>query len=463
MAKVVVIGAGLSGLSAARRLMDKGVDVVVLEARNWIGGRMCRKEVKSKGGKAAILDLGGQWVGPGQDAILKLARDDLGLTTFDQHVTGLTVVAYGNNVYRSDTDPPGRTEADAKEAEALSEKLGAAAEGILPEPWKSPGAEEHDKRTLSQWIEAEGANSAYAKFYVGLDARFNQSGGSPDKVSLLHALFERKVNPPAGEPDKWLIEGGAGQIPDAMTQKYNIKYQTDKRVTAISQTRGKVSVTVEDGTVEPGDAAIVAMPPSVAAAIDFSDPQPSAQRIDLASKMAMGTIAKVAFVYDEPWWRDIKRGETSIKLSGTSISRIRTVRTTADSGLLKTDTHPDPPGILTCFIQGDQYAEWSKYSPDKREQCAHEDLKEYFQEAGVDAPREYVEMLWPAEPFTGGAYNGYLPPGGWTSCGRAIREPLGKVFWAGTETATKWFGYFDGAITAGYRAAEEAWTAVSAS
>ena len=68
---------------------------------------------------------------------------------------------------------------------------------------------------------------------------------------------------------------------------------------------------------------------------------------------------------------------------------------------------------------------------------------------------DYVEALWPQEQFTGGAYNGYLPPAGWSTYGSAIREPVGRISWAGTETATEWYGYFEGAATAGERAAEE--------
>jgi monoamine oxidase len=450
MAKVVVIGAGLSGLSAARRLQEKDVDVLVLEARDRIGGRMCRTEATSKNGKIAVLDLGGQWVGETQGSILGLVKE-LKITPFKQHTEGFTTVAYGNSVYLDDGDTPGRNPADRKEAAALSDALGQAAEGIrTEEPWNSPKAIEHDTRTLGEWITANGENSAYARFHVGQDARFNQSGGSPDEVSLLHALFEQKANPPDEKPDEYLLEGGAGQIPQAMVDQYKITCKTGSRVVAISQDGQAVKVTISGGTEEVAQAVIVAMPPQLTAAIQY-DPAPSAQRIQLASRMAMGTIAKVAFVYDRPWWR-------AGKLSGTSKSNIRTVRATADSGLLSTEVHPDPPGILTSFIQGDQLIEWSKLSRYEREQRVFQDLDHYFSGLEVAGPRTYVEMIWPQEQYTGGAYNGYLPPGGWTSYGPAIRQPHGRIFWAGTETATSWFGYFDGAISAGYRAAEEALT-----
>jgi len=128
-----------------------------------------------------------------------------------------------------------------------------------------------------------------------------------------------------------------------------------------------------------------------------------------------------------------------------------TVSVTADSGLLGDSA----PGVLTSFIQGGKLLEWSAKDEQARRSAVIDDLAKYFGQQAKERPCEYVETIWPMEQFTGGAYNGYLPPGGWTSYGQAIREPVGRIFWAGTETATEWFGYFDGAITAGIRAAEE--------
>lgn len=450
MARVIVIGAGLSGLSAARLLLEKGIkDVLVLEARDTIGGRMRRADITSPDGKLAVVDLGGQWVGPTQNAILALARD-LGIGTFEQFTQGYNTIYYDGTLYPEVViEPPAPTPEDRDATAALENALDDAAKGIDTEkPWESPDAKTLDRGTLGQWIDSVGEFSAYARFYVGLDATFNQSGGTPDEVSLLNALFERKANPPDQEPDKYLLYGGAGKIPGAMVEKYAIQCRTSSRVVAISQASGKVRVAIAGNpTPEEADAAIVAMPPSLTAAI-YYDPSPTARRIQLASRMAMGTIAKVALVYSEPWWR-------ARKLSGMSISSSGTVRSTTDSGEVITGA----PGILTSFIQGDQLIQWSALSAEARVQAVKTDLRTYFGN-DVDQPSTYSEMIWPGEQFTGGAYNGYLPPGGWTSYGQAIREPLGRVFWAGTETATGWFGYFDGAITAGYRAAEEALTVI---
>src|SRR5262249_46598739 len=150
--------------------------------------------------------------------------------------------------------------------------------------------------------------------------------------------------------------------------------------------------------------------------------------------------AKIAFVYDKPWWRD--QG-----LSGACVSNDRVVGTTTDSGLVP-DVDKDPPGILTSFIQGDEFITWSQLDEENRKKRVSEAIEHFFQ-MGADPPKfTYDEKIWPQEQFICGAYNGYLPPDGWTSYGPAIREPHGRIFWAGTETATRWMGYFDGAIRA---------------
>jgi monoamine oxidase len=456
MADVIVVGAGLSGLMAARKVVtsQESASVIVLEARNRVGGRSVARE--AGGEKRTWVDLGGQWVGEGHPRMRALVGE-LGLELFEGHKTGPSVLRYHGQRYVDDNDIAAPNARDRAAAEDLLEARSQAADLVVPDPsrpWASPLASAYDRMTLGQWIDANSDND-YARFYVSMLAAFDQAGGSPREVSLLHSLFEVKSAPPDGEPERYLIRGAAGQIPPLLARQLggDDAVRLGSRVVAIDQAGDGVTV----GAVTPrgyeeyaAKAVIVAIPPWLAGAIGYTSSVPGqpgipAQRMHLTQRMAMGEIASVACVYDTPWWRT-----SSERLSGTSMSEGRLVGFCADTAL----PGDAGPGKLACFIQGDMLFEWIKLPPDTRRERVVNDLIDLF---GSDAghPADYAEALWPQEQLTGGAYNAYLPPGGWSSFGSAIREPVGRISWAGSETAAEWFGYLEGAATAGERAAGE--------
>jgi monoamine oxidase len=161
----------------------------------------------------------------------------------------------------------------------------------------------------------------------------------------------------------------------------------------------------------------------------------------------MGSVIKCEAVYDEPFWR--KDG-----LTGQAVSDTGPCRITFDN------TPPDgSPGVIIGFMEGAAAREFSPKSPDERKQAVLENFAAYFGPQARNA-RGYVEMNWAAEEWTRGCYGGFTPPGVLTAFGPAIREPFGRIHWAGTETATIWNGYMDGAVQSGQRAAAEALAAL---
>lgn len=455
MADVVVVGAGLSGLMAARKILKlhKTASVVILEARDRVGGRMYAQQ--AGGERKGWIDLGGQWLGEEQACIRALAKE-FGLEIFEQYTDGFDVLRYDGHRYLDDSDIAAPNARDRKAAGDLLEALSQTADLVVPDasqPWASPLAAEYDRLTTGQWLDTTSDNE-YARFYAGNIVTFDQPGGTPREVSLLHSLFETRANPPEGEPDKYYLRGAAGQIPPLLSEQLGDEVvRLSSKVVAIHQASDGVTVstrTPQGFKDYEAKAVIVAIPPWLTGAISYTSSVPGqpdlpARRMQLTQRMAMGTMAKIACVYDTPWWRTSGEG-----LSGTSFSDGRLVGQTADSGL----PGDEGPGILISLVQGDMLLDWIGLPPDGRKESLIHDLVDLF---GEDArnPADYVEALWPQDQLTGGGYNAYLPPGGWTSYGSAVRESFGRISWAGTETATEWFGYFDGAATAGERAAEE--------
>lgn len=456
MVDVIVVGAGFSGLMAARKVLKlhETASVLVLEARDRVGGRMFAQE--AGGEKKGWIDLGGQWIGR-DHTVLRGLVGELGLELFEHYKDGSCVLRYNGKRYLDDSDTVAPNGRDREAAEALMDALSETADLVVPDasqPWASPLAAAHDQFTLGQWIDQNSTND-YAKYYASLMVSFDQAGGVPREVSLLHSLFETKANPSDGEPEKYLIRGAAGQIPPILARQLggDSVVRVNSRVVAVHQDSNGVTV----GAVTPrgyeefdGKAVIMAVPPWLAGAVSYTSGVPGqpglpAQRMHLTQRMAMGTIAKVSCVYDTPWWRT-----SSEELSGLSMSQGKLIGLGSDSGL----PGDEGPGIMTGFIQGDDFFDWVRLPLESRRERVIDDLVDLF---GEEARRstEYVEALWPQDQLTGGAYNAYLPPAGWSTYGSAIRQPVGRISWAGTETATEWFGYFEGAATAGERAAEE--------
>jgi monoamine oxidase len=167
-----------------------------------------------------------------------------------------------------------------------------------------------------------------------------------------------------------------------------------------------------------------------------------ALRDQLTQRSPMGCVIKVQVVYETPFWRD--EG-----LSGRVVSDEGPVKITFDN-----TPRSGSPGVLLTFIEG---ADWRRYagcSPDERRKAVLERLSLYFGPKAAK-PATYVERDWPAEEWSRGCYGAVFPAGTWVACGSAIREPVGRIHWAGTETATVNCGYIDGAVRSGERVAAE--------
>ncbi len=443
---VAVVGAGLAGLTAARALRKAGRSVIVLEARDRVGGRTLNTSV---GGKE-ITELGGEYVGPTQDRILALAKA-VGVKTFPTYNLGDNVQIFDGvrGTYPATGLP---TQADvAADIPRLLGLQALADEVPVDAPWRAPRAVEWDSQTLDTWIQATAKTKAgKAAFQAAVTSLF---GAEPRDLSLLFVLFyiaaARSEKAPSGlvglistggGAQERRLRGGSQVIAQRVARALGSRVRLEAPVRRIIQRNGEVQID-SDGISVIAQHAIVAIPPSLTAQIEYRPALP-ALRAQLVQRMPQGSLIKCEAVYDRPFWRD--KG-----LSGQAVSDIGPARTTFDN------SPPDGrPGILFGFVGGSDARAFGQLSPAERRKRILRQFAEYFGDK-ARTPRDYVEKDWSKEEWTRGCPVAFMAPGVLLDYGPAIRRPVGRIHWAGTETSTYWNGYMDGAVRSGERAARE--------
>jgi monoamine oxidase len=448
MADVVVVGAGLSGLTAARALLGAGKTVIVLEARDRVGGRCFSLPIT---GASDVANMGATFVGPTQTHVLALMKE-LGITTFPTYSTGkLLWYENGKLTPYTGTVPP------------VSDLIGEIELGtvILPEidkmartvpvdaPWTAPNAAAWDAMTVSTWA-ASATSSVEAQKIIALAVEAVLSV-EPQDVSLLYFLWyvaaAGGVNPlvanaGAGGAQDFRVTGGTQAIAIKVAAQLGIgtRVRLNQPVRSIAQSTRGATVKSDAVTVKCRQV-IVAMPPHLAGRLIY-EPQLPGQRDQLTQRVPIGSLIKTIAVYDTPFWR-------AQGLNG---------QVTSDQGPVKAMFDASPaggtPGVLLGFIDGADARALSDQPPAARQSAALVSYARYFGSQAAN-PRQYLDLPWEQELYTRGCPVGVMPPGVMTEYGPVLRTPIGRIHWAGTETATAWVGYMDGAIQAGQRSAAE--------
>jgi monoamine oxidase len=439
-ADVVVIGAGLSGLAAARRVAAAGRSVVVLEARSdRVGGRL-----ESAWHGAHAVDLGGAWIGAAHGRAAGLARE-LGVPTWSSHHAGTPVVIHGGKRMRG-RGYKLRHLLATLDGRRISRRLDRlAAEVDTAAPWATPDAELLDGQTLDSWLaRAARLNRSHATLSGTLT---NLLGIEPRSVSLLHALFYLRssggMQAMLGDEDgaqQGLVEGGAQALAARLADRLDGMIELGAPARRIAYGEAGVRVESDDLIVDAG-AVVVAVSPLLASRISY-EPGLPVIRDRVAAAMPNGDVTKAVVVYPDAFWRE--EG-----LSGEAWGEELPFSFSYDM------SGPDAsPGVLTLFFAGHRAARFRARSEHGRRSAIVRALTCCFG-GRAERPLAVFERDWAAEEWTRGAYCGYMPPGVWTRYGRALREPVGPIAWAGTETATEHTGYMEGAIESGERAAAE--------
>lgn len=438
----LVLGAGVAGLTAAFDLRERGVDVRVLEARERVGGRTFSGELAG-----AEVDWGGEWIGHGQPRIYALI-ERLGLHTFPTWDTGLKVLEVGGrrSTYRG-TIPwmaPWKLvqiQAGIWWLDALARRLDPAA------PWAHARAAAWDAMTLDEkrrgvmWSE-----DARATMDAAMRTIF---GAESESISLFHALayirsagsLQNLIATEGGfQHDR--IRGGAQAISTALAASIGSdRVHLGRPAVRVEQDAEGVTVRDARGEAWRARRLVVTVPVGLRARIDFHPALPAGAR-ELIARAPMGAAVKCFARYERAFWRE--RG-----LSGEAAS--------GDGPLSVTFDQCGEDGSTPCllaFVGGTPARTFRERDPAERREMVLEKLAVYFGPE-AKAPIAYGEHDWCAEPWSGGGPVAIFGAGALSSHGAALREPVGRVHWAGTETARRCMGFIEGAVESGQRAAEE--------
>ena len=437
-----MVGAGLAGLVAARRLTAAGRSVIVLEARDRVGGRTLNMPI----GDGAVAEIGGQWVGPTQERVLALA-DELGAETFPTHYEGRNLIQLAGRRGRYRGTIPRISPLVLLDIDRARRRFDRLARTVPPEaPWSAPGAERLDSLTLRDWLERNTRSDRARRLF---EIACGTVWGMPSKqMSLLWALhcaasaggFEAMIDTEGGAQQDRIV-GGSQVLSERMAAELGDGVALSAPVRAIEQDADRVEVRA-DGLTVTAARAVVAMAPDLTGRISFSPRLPGG-REQLVRRMASGALTKCTAVYERPFWRDDG-------LTGEAVSDEGPISTTFDN------SPPDgEPGVLVGFIAGPAATAHAALPASERRRRGLDSFAALFGEP-ARAASAYFEQAWSEEEWSAGGPVSSPAPGALTAYGPELRRSAGRVHWAGAETATVWCGYMEGAVRSGERAAAEA-------
>ena len=441
-ADVCIVGAGFAGLTAARELTKQARSVLVLEARERVGGRIWTETVDG-----IRIDRGGAWFSPLHEPGLAMAAE-LGVGTYKTYCGGHHLLIGDGKTRRYKGLIPNISPAALVTIALAQSRLNRMSKKVpVEQPWLARNAADWDQQTIGSWFAGTRISSAIGRALFEMALR-GLMGTDLDDVSLLHLLFLAhahggidKLFAIEGGAQENLVTGGMGEIAFRTAADLgDDQVRLNAPVRRIAQ-QGSGAVVEADGCTVSARHVIVAVPPALALEIDF-DPALPDDRASLYKVSVAGEETKTLLVYDEPFWR-------TDGLSGQSAEPGSASEVTIDASPADLSA-----GVLASFTFGPVAASLDRTPEAQRREAVLAALATRFGPRAAQ-PSAYVETAWWNEPWSRGCSFAHLAPGALTQHGHLIRAPMGRVHWAGTETATLSHGAVDGAIRSGQRAARE--------
>lgn len=432
---VVIIGAGLAGLTAADKLTQAGYRVIIVEGRDRVGGR-----VKTIAVAGLEVDAGATWVGPHHAAIRDLACR-LDTSFIPQFRAGKCVFSF---------DAERHVEDEASQAPWVTNDLYRAFGAIqaladdipVSAPWEHPDAAYLETLSLSEWLTSISTLESTRKFFNVLS--LVHWGAPVADVSLFNVI--RYIKCFGGLDVMLKVEGGDQQdrilgTAHALVSKFaetiNAQILVNAPAEQIMTNEGRVTVKTPQYAIRARYALITASP-AHRSSIKFTPPLPE-QHYGLSRSWRLGALSKAFVAYERPFWRE--EG-----LSGESVSDCETVFLTFD-----VTPKEETPAVLMVFCDARGF---DGFTREERRRHVLRDLVHLYGDRAKQII-DYADFAWGNDVFAAGGPNPAVGPHAWTAFGPCLSEPIGLLYWAGTETAHETSGTMNGAILSGQRAAEE--------
>lgn len=445
--EVVVVGAGYAGLACARALQAAGRKVLLLEARDRVGGR-CLNQFLPAPFERYVVEGGAEFIGPQQTRMNELVKE-LGLQTFRAYDTGKSTNYIGGKRTTYQGVLPWTNFLSSGEVGVAMLRLDAMARQVpLEAPWTAAKASEWDGQSVHTWIQSHlFSKQARTLLRLAVLALLSMEPAEVSLLFLLHYIHSGGGLTPllstTGGAQQDRIVGGSQLIADRMAKALEGQIVFNVPVHTVQQDEQGIKVAGPGMSVR-AQQAVIAMSPWMASRLHYAPMDgPTQVRLQLMQRAPMGSAFKVHCVYERPFWREQN-------LNGQVISDAHLPKIVFDN----TPPEAGAPGVLMAFIDGQDGRDAALMSAEQRRANVTHALGLYFGPQATQ-PLAYCETNWQAEAFSAGGPTGVLPPGALTAFGPALRQPVGRLHWAGTETASAWTGYMEGAVRSGERAAQE--------
>ncbi|HMQ07385.1 MAG TPA: FAD-dependent oxidoreductase [Saprospiraceae bacterium] len=440
--KVIIIGAGMAGLSAGKILSAYNIPFEILEARDRTGGRIYTQYDE----EAGILELGGQWIGPTQDEMYQLL-EDFNLEVFPTYTEGKNLIAFNNRILQYSGLIPKVSIPVLLNIDFVIKDLNRNAMGIdIHQPWFHPKANWWDSITLQQYLHKKvWLSTALEILQAGLETVF---GVNPSEISLLQVLFYIKSGKDLnvlfnieGGAQQHRIKGGMGAVVDGIAKSFSSSIHLNHAVRSILKSGEGYQVN-SDKVAFNCQRIILAIPPTLWSSIQFEPDLPTL-KFQVMQRMPMGTVIKYYAMYKEPFWR--KEGLSGIAVTDPTFP-FQTVFDNTEPGA--------QGGKLMAFSIANRARALQIFDPEKRKETIIKHLATLFGDQ-ANFPTHFVEQCWSTERWSRGCYAGMKTTGAWTAFKDILSQKVGGIHFAGTETSPIWNGYIEGAILSGKRAALE--------